>query len=393
MKGKRSILCFATLFLASVTLAACGGGDDSTTPPASSTVITKIAALDNAQETTGSTSTGVGGGVLTVDTATGKVRGFAVSTGVVGVTAAHVHTAARGIAGGITIPLFGGPDHWFVPDNAVALTAAQVADFKAGNMYINIHNTAFSGGAIRGQLDVTPTATKLASLDNTQETTGSTSTGLGGGIIGVDTATGKVRGFAVSTGVVGVTAAHVHTATRGIAGGITVPLFGGPDHWFVADNAVALTGAQVADFQAGNMYVNIHNTAFSGGAIRGQLDVTPTATKLASLDNTQETTGSTSTGLGGGIIGVDTATGKVRGFAVSTGVVGVTAAHVHTAARGIAGGITVPLFGGPDHWFVADNAVALTGAQVADFQAGNMYVNIHNTAFSGGAIRGQLDVP
>ena len=154
MKGKRRILCFAALFLASITLAACGGDDDSTPPPASSTVVTKIAALDNAQETTGSTSTGVGGGVLTVNTATGKVRGFVVSTGVVGVTAAHVHTAARGIAGGITIPLFGGPDHWFVPDNAVALTAAQAADFQAGNMYINIHNTAFSGGAIRGQLDV-----------------------------------------------------------------------------------------------------------------------------------------------------------------------------------------------------------------------------------------------
>ena len=154
MKEKRSILCFATLFLASIALAACGGGGDSTTPPPSSTVITKVAALDNAQETTGSTSTGVGGGVLTVDTATGKVRGFAVSRGVDNVTAAHVHTAARGIAGGITVPLVGGPDLWFVPDNAASLTAAEITAFQAGNMYFNIHNTSFSGGAIRGQLDI-----------------------------------------------------------------------------------------------------------------------------------------------------------------------------------------------------------------------------------------------
>jgi len=152
MKGKGSILCFAALFLASITLAACGGGGGG--GGAASTVITKIAALDNAQETTGSTSTGVGGGVLTVDTVTGKVLGFVVSTGVDNVTAAHVHTAARGIAGPITIPLVGGPDHWFVPDNAATLTPADVAAFRAGNMYINIHNTAFSGGAIRGQLDV-----------------------------------------------------------------------------------------------------------------------------------------------------------------------------------------------------------------------------------------------
>jgi len=271
MKGKRSMLCFTALFLASITLAACGGGGGGG-GGAASTVVTKFAALDSAQETTGSTSTGVGGGVLTVDTVTGKVRGFVVSSGVDNVTAAHVHTAARGIAGGITIPLVGGPDHWFVPDDAATLTAADITAFQAGNMYVNIHNTAFSGGAIRGQLDLTPTEMKLASLDNTQETTGSTSTGLGGGIIGVDTA-GRVRGFAVSAGVDNVTAAHVHTAARGIAGPITVPLFGGPDHWFVPDTAATLTAADITAFEAGNMYINIHNTAFSGGAIRGQLDV------------------------------------------------------------------------------------------------------------------------
>ena len=154
MKGKRSILCFAALFLASITLAACGGDGDSTTPPPSSTVITKVAALDNAQETTGSTSTGVGGGVLTVDTATGKVRGFVVSAGVIGATLAHVHTAARGIAGGITVPLVGGPDLWFVPDNAASLTAADITAFQTGNMYFNIHNADFTLGAIRGQLDI-----------------------------------------------------------------------------------------------------------------------------------------------------------------------------------------------------------------------------------------------
>jgi hypothetical protein len=31
----------------------------------------------------------------------------------------------------------------------------------------------------------------------------------------------------------------------------------------------------VAEFQAGNMYFNIHNDVFSDGAIRGQLDLGP----------------------------------------------------------------------------------------------------------------------
>jgi hypothetical protein len=129
------------------------GVDFTATATTLSTFVTMFASLDNTQETTGSTSTGVGGGVLTVDTATGQVRGFVVSTGVDNVTAAHVHTEARGIEGPITVPLVGGPDLWFVPDNAAALTAAEVAAFQAGNMYFNIHNDVFTVGAIRGQLD------------------------------------------------------------------------------------------------------------------------------------------------------------------------------------------------------------------------------------------------
>ena len=160
MKAIRSIPCFVILFIASVGLYACGGGGGdgggsavSPTPTPVSTIVTKVAALDNTQETTGSTSTGVGGGILSVDTATGRVTGFAVTTGVVGATQAHVHTAARGVAGPITVPLVGGPDLWFVPDGAALLAAADIAAFEAGSMYYNIHNADFPGGAIRGQLD------------------------------------------------------------------------------------------------------------------------------------------------------------------------------------------------------------------------------------------------
>jgi hypothetical protein len=53
------------------------------------------------------------------------------------------------------------------------------------------------------------------------------------------------------------------------AGDVTVPLFGGPDFWFVQDNAPALTPDNVATaFQAGDMYFNIHNDVYTGGAIR-----------------------------------------------------------------------------------------------------------------------------
>jgi hypothetical protein len=113
-----------------------------------------------------------------------------------------------------------------------------------------------------------------------------------------------------------------------------VPLFGGPDFWFVQDNAAALTLDNVVAFHAGNMYFNIHNEASPGRAIRGQIDMTATAVEFASLDNTQETEGSDSTGKGGGLLAVEEATGRLGGFLVHN-VADATRAHIHQGARGV----------------------------------------------------------
>ena len=66
-----SFLVLAAPFL----LAACGGssgGGGGGQQPPTADIVTKFAALDNTQETTGSTSPGVGGGVFGVDTVTGE---------------------------------------------------------------------------------------------------------------------------------------------------------------------------------------------------------------------------------------------------------------------------------------------------------------------------------
>jgi hypothetical protein len=176
-----------------------------------------------------------------------------------------------------------------------------------------------------------------------------------------------------------------------------VLLFGGPDFWFVADNAAALTPDNVAAFQAGNMYFNIHNDVFTGGAIRGQIDMTPTSIKFASLDNTQETTGSNATGKGGGLLAVEETTGRLGGFLVHN-VADATRAHIHLGARGVQGDILVDLapvdlpsatmYTVPDNKFFPNPA-----ADVASYLAGNLYFNVHNDAFPVGVIRGQIDVP
>ncbi|WP_410790345.1 CHRD domain-containing protein [Kribbella sp. C-35] len=66
-------------------------------------------------------------------------------------TAAHVHLAARHVAGPVVIPLAitSSPSAGCTTISA-ALAAAITADPKA--YYVNIHNAPFPGGAIRGQL-------------------------------------------------------------------------------------------------------------------------------------------------------------------------------------------------------------------------------------------------
>jgi hypothetical protein len=66
---------------------------------------------------------------------------------------AHIHSAARGVAGDNIVTLVGGPSHWFVPDNTT-LIPANVTGFQNDNLYYNIHSTAFPDGEIRGQIDI-----------------------------------------------------------------------------------------------------------------------------------------------------------------------------------------------------------------------------------------------
>jgi len=357
-------------------------------------VVVKLASLDGAQETPATMTAAFGAGVLAVNTTTGAVSGFIVTSGL-SPNAAHVHDAARGTPGGIIVPLSGtaGSDLWVVPDGATPLTAAQIADFIAGNLYFNAHTTANPNGEIRGQLDKTGSV-KLAALDGAQETPAVTSAAYGAGILTVDPTTGNVAGFITTSGL-SPNAAHVHDAARGTPGGIIVPLSGtaGGSLWVVPDGAPAITAAQVADFAAGNLYFNAHTTANPNGEIRGQLEKGGTF-KFAALDGSQETPPVTSAAYGAGILAVDDSNGNVAGFIATSGL-SPNAAHVHDAARGTPGSIIVPLSGtaGSSLWIVPDNATAITAAQVAGFGAGTLYYNAHTTANPNGEIRGQLDKP
>ena len=90
-----------------------------------------------------------GTGTITVGD-DGSVSGSVSATGVAG-TAAHIHEGAAGANGPVIVPLTKDGDTYKVPAGA-KLTAAQLASFKAGNLYVNVHSAANPNGEIRGQM-------------------------------------------------------------------------------------------------------------------------------------------------------------------------------------------------------------------------------------------------
>ena len=106
--------------------------------------------LTGDQEVPPNTSTAVGTGSIRIDAA-GNVSGSVAAPGMAG-TMAHIHVGAPGVNGPVIIPLTGSAgDTWTVPAGA-KLTDEQMAAYKAGNLYVNIHTAEHKGGEVRTQL-------------------------------------------------------------------------------------------------------------------------------------------------------------------------------------------------------------------------------------------------
>ena len=105
--------------------------------------------LTGAEEVPAVSTAARGSGSFTIGD-DGAVSGSVTTSGVQG-TMAHIHMAAKGQNGGVIVPLTKNGDTYSAPAGA-KLNEAQMAAFKAGNLYVNVHSAANKGGEIRGQL-------------------------------------------------------------------------------------------------------------------------------------------------------------------------------------------------------------------------------------------------
>ena len=120
---------------------------------AQATTFNYILSLDGLQETPPNASPGFGSGTADIDDVANTVTLNVTFGGLTAAeTAAHIHQAPPGVAGGVIVPLPNGSPIVGV----FGLTAAQVVAMLAGNTYVNIHTGNFPGGEIRGQIVANP---------------------------------------------------------------------------------------------------------------------------------------------------------------------------------------------------------------------------------------------
>ena len=110
---------------------------------------------------------GTGTATLVLDPDTGTACWEMTAEGIDPVTISHIHEGAEGVDGGVVVDLdldgFEGTSEG-CNEAAEADALQAIIDDPAG-YYVNLHNEAFPGGAIRGQLAASTPNTALPSTD------------------------------------------------------------------------------------------------------------------------------------------------------------------------------------------------------------------------------------
>lgn len=274
----RNVLAVLFASAVMVSMVSCGGdGDDgaSIVLPAN---LVRSTTLTAAQENPPTTSTATGRGAIIVNPTTKAITGGMTFSGLTPTTGGHhIHQAPAGLPaqnGPVIIGLTLAPDGLAatVPPGTV-LTDAQYAALLAGELYFNVHTTANPAGEIRGQITQRGTVTAgLATLTGAQEVPSVPTAATGTGTVVVDSTTGEILIAYVTHTVAAANNAHIHTGAPGVSGGVSVGLTLGTGS-ATAPQGATMTNQNLTDFNAGNLYFNVHSPTYPDGEIRGQIAV------------------------------------------------------------------------------------------------------------------------
>lgn len=320
-----------------------------------------------------------------------------VAAGLAGASAAHLHRAVAGLAGPVVVGLnqdTNAASHWFVDQTTLA--QGDVDALRAAQTYVNVHTSDRPDGAIRGQVVPPGYAVIVSRVNGEQQAPAPAITAARGTVaLTVDTTSGATDVIVNVTGADDAVAAHVHDGYAGSNGPVLIGLDKDASvatRW--RSNGATLTSSQIAALLRGAYYANVHTPAAPAGLVRGQLLPEGVELVVSHLTGAQEAPATVATAATARASTTVDLAGRTATVHVNTsGLDDATAAHVHRAARGVAGGIVFGLTQDPastSHWSAAQ--VALTDPQLADYRAGQWYVNVHTPDHAAGEVRAQIEL-
>jgi len=185
--------------------------------------------------------------------------------------AAHIHVAARGVAGPVRVPLCA-PCASGVTGTA-NITAEVLDAIQTDRAYANVHTPTNPAGEVRDQLTaVANVRTALRAKQEVPKPKGNVKRAAGTFTATVTKTgtTGKITWRLAYSRLTGrATAAHIHNGVRGKAGPVIVPLCTPCRNG--ARGTANVSAAVLSALEAGRAYVNIHTRKNPAGEIRGQI--------------------------------------------------------------------------------------------------------------------------
>jgi len=353
------------------------------------------ARMNGGEEVPAVSTNAVGVAAVTLN---GRMDSLSVNLTVTGlsgnITGAHFHKGNPGSNGPVVFNLMS-----FMSGTGAAgyitgadLTPTLLADFLAGNLYVNVHTATNPNGEIRGQIIPEADIQFVASINGAQENPAVSTPGFGLATFALSKHSGKLMIRAVVTGLSGAIAgAHLHKAATGTNGpvilNLTSDLLGNSISKEVDPNDF------LSDLLAGNIYINFHTAANPGGEIRGQLLKDKDLAFDAFINSAQEVPSGTSTAKGIANIKISPTLDTVKIEVVFDGLTSTpTGAHIHTGALGVNGPVFLNLIPG-----LSGNRIngLFTGTNIPatfiqNLIVGNFYINLHTAANPNGEIRGQV---
>lgn len=233
---------------------------------------------------------GFGSATITINANNSITANITVSRIGATITAAHIHTGAAGVAGPVLVGLITSTNTFQngvlnstildVPVEFLNLIRANPSGF-----YVNVHTLDFPGGAVRGQLNPSPTSSSGAlvfggDLAGSRENPAVNPSGNGAFSVRVnDNKTRLYYDIATRDLTSAIVGAHIHKAEPGVNGPVVIGFSVAGATGGRISGSIDLTAAtpaqraSVDEFIANPaaFYVNVHTANNPGGEIRGQM--------------------------------------------------------------------------------------------------------------------------